>query len=338
LKHLCLILLLVLPVSLVAQTAQDDRGYLTRLIEDNLSGADRNVTITGFEGALSSEARIAQRTIADAEGIWLTLEDLVLQWNRASLLRGAISVQQLRAGRVILSRAPLGGDSGPSPEAQPFALPDLPVSLSIDVLDIDRIEIAEVFLGEPVVASLQGSAQLAGGEGRADILATRLEGKQGAFQIAGSYSNETDILSLLLDLNEGPDGIAARLLDLPGRPSVALKIEGAGPLDDFGASLALATDGQDRLAGDFRLATQDDGRQQVRLDAGGDISALFAPEYRDFFGTDAQLQVAFNRAAVGRIEIPQITLDAGRAPPALALARLSEGQAATTGAYAKTWR
>lgn len=313
-KQLCLILLLlVLPVSLVAQTAQDDRGYLTRLIEDNLSGADRNVTITGFEGALSSEARIAQMTIADAEGIWLTLEDLVLQWNRASLLRGAISVQQLRAGRVILSRAPLGGDTGPSPEAQPFALPDLPVSLSIDVLDIARIEIAEVFLGEPVVASLQGSAQLAGGEGSADILATRLEGKQGAFQIAGSYSNETDILSLLLDLNEGPDGIAARLLDLPGRPSVALTVQGAGPLDDFGASLALATDGQDRLAGDFRLATQDDGRQQVRLDAGGDISALFAPEYRDFFGSDAQVRVAFNRAADGRIDIPQITLDAGRA-------------------------
>lgn len=31
-------------------------------------------------------------------------------------------------------------------------------------------------------------------------------------------------------------------------------------------------------------------------------------------------------------------LEAGREPPALALARLSEGQSATTGAYAKTWR
>ena len=110
-----LILLLLLPAPLIAQTADDDRGYLTNLIESSLSGADRTVTITGFEGALRSEARIAQMTIADAEGVWLTLEDLVLQWNRASLLRGAISVQQLRAGRMILSRAPVGGDSGPSP-------------------------------------------------------------------------------------------------------------------------------------------------------------------------------------------------------------------------------
>ena len=228
-----LILLLLLPAPLIAQTADDDRGYLTNLIESSLSGADRTVTITGFEGALRSEARIAQMTIADAEGVWLTLEDMVLQWNRASLLRGAISVQQLRAGRMILSRAPVGGDSGPSPEARPFSLPDLPVSVSIDVLDIDRIEIAEVFLGEPVVASMQGSAQLAGGEGRADVLATRRDGQQGSFRIDGSYSNETDILALLLDLDEGPDGIAARLLDLPGRPAVKLVVQGDAPLDDF---------------------------------------------------------------------------------------------------------
>nr|WP_300975949.1 hypothetical protein [Yoonia sp.] len=307
-----LILLLLLPAPLIAQTADDDRGYLTNLIESSLSGADRTVTITGFEGALRSEARIAQMTIADAEGVWLTLEDLVLQWNRASLLRGAISVQQLRAGRMILSRAPVGGDSGPSPEARPFSLPDLPVSVSIGALDIARIEIDQSFLGEAVVASVQGAASLASGQGMANLLVTRLDGAPGSLRIDGSYSNETDILALLLDLDEGPDGIAARLLDLPGRPAVKLVVQGDAPLDDFSATLALATDGQDRLTGDFALATVD-GRQQVRLDAGGDISALFAPEYRDFFGNDAQLQVAFNRAADGRIDIPQITLDAGRA-------------------------
>lgn len=311
-RLLCLIFLLVLPASLIAQAGDDDRGYLTGLIEDNLSGDDRTVTITGFEGALSSEARIAQLTIADADGVWLTLEDLVLQWSRASLLRGAINVQQLRAGRVILSRAPVGGDTGPTPEAQPFALPELPVSVSIGVLEIDRIEIDESFLGEPLVARVQGAAQLAGGEGTADLLATRLDGKEGSFQIDGSYSNETNVLAILLDLDEGADGIAARLLDLPGRPSVKLTVQGDAPLDDFAATLALATDGQDRLTGDFALATVD-GQQQVRLDVGGDVSPLFAEEYQDFFGDAAQLQVAVNRAADGSIDIPSIVLDAGRA-------------------------
>ncbi|MCC5991792.1 MAG: U32 family peptidase [Rhodobacteraceae bacterium] len=49
-----------------------------------------------------------------------------------------------------------------------------------------------------------------------------------------------------------------------------------------------------------------------------------------------------SRAYVGQIvrAFRAVTdaLEAGREPPALALARLSEGQSATTGAYAKTWR
>ena len=310
-RFICLIILLLLPVSVVGQSENDDRGYLTNLIESNLSGGDRTVTITGFQGALSSEARIAQMTIADAEGVWLTLEDLVLQWNRTALLRGAINVQQLRAGRVIVARAPVSDNNMPSPEAQPFALPELPVSVTLGVLQIDRIEIDESFLGEPVVVSLAGSAALAGGEGRADVLATRLDGNQGVFQIDGSYSNATNVLSVLLNLEEGADGIAARLLDLPDRPSVQLTVEGDAPLDDFAATLALATDGQDRLTGDFGLANAD-GEQQVRLDVGGDISALFAEEYQDFFGSDAQLQMALNRSDDGRIDIPRIALQAGR--------------------------
>ena len=310
-RFICLIILFLLPSFAMAQDEDDDRGYLTNLIESNLSGEDRTVTITGFRGALSSEARIDQMTIADAEGVWLTLEDLVLQWNRRSLLRGALNVQQLRAGRVVVERAPISEASGPSPEAQPFALPELPVSVSLGVLQIDRIELDESFLGEFVAVSLEGSAELAGGEGRADVLARRLDGKQGAFQIEGSYANETNILALLLDLEEGPDGIVARLIDLPDRPSVKLTVQGDAPLDDFAATLALATDGQDRLSGDFALASTGD-QQQVRLDVSGDISALFAAEYQDFFGNDAQLQLALNRADDGRIDIPQINLAAGR--------------------------
>ena len=42
----------------------DDRDYLTALLEDNLSGAGRQVTITGFKGARSSVASIDSLTIA----------------------------------------------------------------------------------------------------------------------------------------------------------------------------------------------------------------------------------------------------------------------------------
>lgn len=303
---------LLAPFVVVAQTQEDeDKGYLTSLIEDNLSGATRQINIQGFAGALSSEATIESLTVADADGVWLTLEDIVLSWNRGALLRGAIDVQELSAARIVVVRPPLAEDTGPSPEAEPFSLPDLPVSVALDQLSIDRIELGEAFLGEPIVVSLTGSAQLSDGEGAANVVAQRLGEKTGQFAINGSYVDATRVLDLLLNLEEGPDGIAARILDLPGRPSVNLEVAGNAPLDDYAATLALATDGQDRLNGTFALTSVDD-EQRIALDVGGDISALFAPEYQSFFGNDAQLSAQVVQTEDGQIDIPFLQLDAGR--------------------------
>ena len=313
-RLLIIFALLIAPLHLLAQS-EDDEGYLTRLIEENLSGVSRTVDIRGFEGALSSAASLDVLTIADAEGVWLQLEDVVLEWSRTALLRGAIDVQELSAARVIVSRPPVsedgGGGGGPAPEATPFALPELPVSVRLDQLNVDEIVLGEAFLGEEIRVSLTGSAQLADGEGAANITATRLGEKTGVFAIDGAYANATRQLALALNIEEGPDGIAARLLDLPGRPAIRLAVEGDAPIDDFAATLAIATDGQDRLNGDFAL-TDVDGETRITLDVGGDISPLFLPEYQGFFGTDARLSAEVIQTSDGRIDIPTIDLDAGR--------------------------
>ena len=107
-----------LPLAAVAQ--EDDRGYLTALLEDNLSGAGRSVVITGFAGALSSQATIERLTIADDAGIWLTLEGVRLDWSRSALLSGVVDVTELSAREIVLERVPQAGDTAPSPEAGRF--------------------------------------------------------------------------------------------------------------------------------------------------------------------------------------------------------------------------
>ncbi|WP_394178698.1 translocation/assembly module TamB domain-containing protein [Yoonia maritima] len=313
-KFLPLICALLLPSAVVAQTQEEeDKGYLTELIEENLSGVSRDVNIIGFQGALSSNASIDVLTVADAEGVWLTLEDVVLVWSRSALLRGAIDIEELSAERIVVSRPPVseGTASGPAAEATPFALPELPVSIALDQLSVDRIELGEAFLGEPIAVSLSGQASLGGGEGDASVIATRLGDKSGVFEINGAYSNATRVLDLLLNLEEGPDGIAARILDLPGRPAIKLAVEGNAPIDDYNATLAIATEGQDRLTGTFGLLNAD-GQQRIDLNVGGDISPLFNPEYQGFFGTDAQLSAQAVLSDTGRVDIPAIALDAGR--------------------------
>ena len=151
-RRFLLTTMLVMPVTLYAQ--QDDRGYLTALLEDNLSGGTRKVTITGFAGALSSRATIESLTIADSDGIWLTLKDVSLDWNRAALLTGHVSVNTLTAQEIVLERQPLPDPNAlPSPEASGFALPDLPVSVEIGKIAAERIVLGAPILGEPVEAS-----------------------------------------------------------------------------------------------------------------------------------------------------------------------------------------
>lgn len=308
----CILFLVFTPLWAQAQSQEEeDKGYITELIEDNLSGVSREVSIIGFAGALSSEATIEVLTVADEDGVWLTLEDITLIWNRSALLRGAIDIEEISASRIIVARPPVSENSGPSPEAQPFALPELPVSIALDQLDIAEIELGEAFLGEPIKVSLKGTAQLSGGEGSANVVAERLGDKRGIFEIDGSFVNETKVLGLLLNLEEGPDGIAARILDLPGRPAIGLQVEGTAPLNDYEATLAVATAGEDRLTGSFGL-TNDGTERLVRLDVGGDVSPLFDPAYQGFFGTDAQLFVRARQTNDGRIDVSALDLKSER--------------------------
>lgn len=299
---LCLILL---PFAAPAQS--DDRGFLTRFLEDNLSDAGREVRVIGFEGALSSVARIAELTIADDDGIWLALRGVELDWSRAAALTGRIEINRLSAQEIDLLRPPL--PSGPSPEATPFSLPELPVSVRIGEIAAGRVMLGAPLLGQEVVLRLQGSADLAGGAGNADITVERIDGPRGRIALAGGYSNATRVLRLGLELDEAEGGLAATLMGLPGAPALVLSVTGEAPLDDFAADIRLASDGQDRLRGRVELAAGDEG-QRFRAELAGDVAPLFLPEYRDFFGTDIRLLAEGSRAESGALELSQLELSA----------------------------
>ncbi|MFP4045189.1 MAG: hypothetical protein ACLFTP_11600, partial [Rhodosalinus sp.] len=64
---LCALTLIALALPQDLRAQDDDPGRLTRLLQESLSGAGRDVQITGFEGALSSRATIERMTIADAQ-------------------------------------------------------------------------------------------------------------------------------------------------------------------------------------------------------------------------------------------------------------------------------
>ena len=313
LRLLCLCLFgMILPALAGAQDAaqqERDRGFLVGLIEDNLSNVSRTVVIDGFAGALSSRATVEVLSIADAEGIWLEARGLAFEWNRGALLRGRIDVVEMSADTITFFRQPLAEPSPPNPEASPFSLPELPVAIKIDRLRADEIILGAPLLGEETSLSLDGSVSLDGGTGTANIVAERLDG-QGRFDIAGSYDNASRQLALAVSLQEEPGGLVVRALDLSGQPSVDLTLQGDGALEDFSADLTLATNGIERITGQFGFVQVTDdaagNRLDIRLGVEGDVGALLPPDYAAFFGNNARLGVQIERPDDGSTNLREL--------------------------------
>lgn len=317
-------LALIAPLAL-AQTAAEDRDYLTALLEDNLSDAGRKVTITGFRGALSSVAALDEMTIADADGIWITLRDVSLDWSRSDLLSGAVTVNALTAAEVILDRMPVMGDASglPAAEGAAFSLPELPVSVNIGRLAIDHITLGKAVLGEEIAGSAEASLSLAGGEGRAVMNLDRKDsGPDGYLALEASYSNASNVLTLSLDAQEDAGGVAVRLLSVPGDPSAGLTIQGSGPLDSFAVEVALATDGLPRLSGQVTLSGDGQGRRDFTANLSGDLAPVFWPEYHEFLGNSLVLTATGASLPDGRLEVASLNLNSGalHAKGSLALA------------------
>lgn len=309
-------LLCLLPCLALAQdntTSEQDKGFLTNWLENNLSGAGREVRIEGFAGALSSTARMEKLTIADEEGIWITLENATLDWNRSALLRGNLSVNELSAASIELVRWPVSTAAAPTPEASEFKLPELPVTVQINSLSVESVTLGADILGEQAVVSLAGSLELVAGDGRADIAIARIDEKNGSLDLKASYSNSTKQLGIDLSVSEEPGGIAVNLLNIPEAPSLDLNVSGTGPTSDFHADLELATDGAPRVTGAVHLTSSIDDSggttKAFQADLSGDVAPLLAQRFRAFVGESAELRVAGALLPDKRFEISEFKLD-----------------------------
>ncbi|MEP2782719.1 MAG: translocation/assembly module TamB domain-containing protein [Pseudoruegeria sp.] len=315
-RFLLICVCLLWPLSFSAQdSTEGDGGRISRLIESSLSGPGRQVTVRGFEGALSSRATIKELIFSDANGPWFILKDAAFDWKRSALLRRRLSVNELVASELQVLRKPNVPATEAAPEAAAateFALPELPVSVEVNRFAIDRIQLGEEFLGETVIATLNGKILLIEGEGLIETSLERQNGPAGDLRLNGSYSNETKVLSIDVSLDEAANGIVANLAGFPGSPSVALKVKGLGPLDQFRADLNLNTDDAPRLVGQVRLDQSKEGSDEgsdlrFSADLSGDVAPLFDANYQEFLGRDLKLDVSGVRRASGAVELD--TLD-----------------------------
>ncbi|MCM5557878.1 translocation/assembly module TamB domain-containing protein [Pleomorphomonas sp. JP5] len=310
---LALSVLAIGPLALTLAGAQEDdsaeKSAFVRFVEEKISTPDRKIDLGAIDGALSSDVRLASITVSDREGAWLRIEGVHLVWSRLALLRGTLDVDSLEAEKIEVVRKPLPAETVDPAASDGFALPDLPVSVKLGRLAAPSVVLGALVLGEEARLAVTASASLANGSLDANLAVSRTDSKPGELSLKAAYAAEAKTLDLDLEANEPADGVMASLLNLPGKPSVGLKLKGAGPLDDFAADLTLATDGVNRIAGRTTIARDGDGYRFGSALA-GDLAALAQPDYALYLAGRSTLDLSGRVDDAGPITIDKLALAA----------------------------
>ncbi|WP_253762089.1 MULTISPECIES: translocation/assembly module TamB domain-containing protein [unclassified Ruegeria] len=302
-----------------AGQAQEDEGgsMIERFLQDTLSGDDQNVTVTGLQGALSSRATIAEITVADDDGVWLTIKDAVLDWNRLALIRGRFSVNALTAEEIDIARTPgttTKDTPPPAAETQAFQLPELPVSIEIGEISISELSLGEPLIGVAAELAVTGNLSLADGTLDTNLDITRLDRAGDEIKLSAGFQNSDSQIDLDLQVTEAAGGLISTALKIPDSPPIGLTARGSGPVSDFTADIGLSSDGQPRVTGQVRLrsaptaaASADEGIA-FTADLGGDLTPFVAENMDTFFGTKTQLFVDGRTEPDGALTISDLEL------------------------------
>ncbi|HIP67410.1 MAG TPA: hypothetical protein EYH06_02325 [Chromatiales bacterium] len=108
------------------------------IIQEAINASGQDITVTEIEGTLArniSSQRVTYRAGPDA--VFVTLDNLKLEWNALALFSKTLHIKTLSAERIVVSP---GQKKKPQTE-EPFSLPEfsLPLSVQLDSLIVDRL-------------------------------------------------------------------------------------------------------------------------------------------------------------------------------------------------------
>src|SRR3712207_1800764 len=135
-------LLAAAPAAVIAQQDESapapNPGWIAGKIQELLSGPGRTVRIGGIDTSWRLDVALRDLTIADEQGVWLTVDRAALDWTPTALLRRDFRITGLTVDTMTVERLPKGEEE-PPPSDEPFSLPrlpDLPVGLDLQNLTV----------------------------------------------------------------------------------------------------------------------------------------------------------------------------------------------------------
>lgn len=238
---LALVVVAVLAVFAVLRT-EAGRDWLAATISDAASTPGQmELRIGAIDGPLPGSIGVRDLQIADADGVWLTLERARLNWDPLALFAGRVAVDLIDVDGAHVRRLPAGGP--PPAEEQPtdFTLPSVPVDIVVRRLEVDGVRLDEPVAGMPVTLRAEGQLAAAeAGEIRTDLIVERTDGSAGKLVLNATMEPGDRTIDLEAVLTEPEGGLIARTLAVPGLPPVTVRLTGGGPIEQVAGTLTAA--------------------------------------------------------------------------------------------------
>jgi len=191
------------------------------------------VTFRDVSGIFPQAPRVGRVEVRDSKGVWLTLDDIALDWSPTRLLGRNARVERLVVGRVTVARLPV---SSPPPATGPSSF-SLPVRVDIERFIVARIDLGAEVAGTPASLSAEGVAHLASlTDGQAEIALRRLDG-EGTYMVKGRI----DASGLAADVaaREAAHGLLAGIAKLPDLGALDIHAAVNGPWNAAATDIAI---------------------------------------------------------------------------------------------------
>ena len=287
-----------------------EKSSLIEYVENQISSPSYQIRLNGIKGTLSSDVSFESITIGDEEGIWLNIEKPRMVWTRTALLRGRLEINTLEAEKITWTRKPIAEDELPSPESSEFALPELPVAVNLE-----KLEVGEFILGEKVMdlaARLQLVLSLKLDDDGLDLKldANRLDDPGGTLAAITGYQRENKFVNIDIKLNEPQNGIVATALGLEGSPPVSLAMRGSAPLENLDVNLAFDVASERILDGKLAASRGNDGLL-VSANLSGPLSKIMEDRAKAFLGPQSNLDAKLRFPDAGGMKVENASLKSG---------------------------
>ena len=214
----------------------DPGRRLVERLAGSLTGGE--VVIAGLGGRFPDALRLAHAEVHDAQGAWLVLDGMTLDWSPLALLHKEARIDRLTAARLQLPRLPVSQPAAapakPS-SSQPFSLP---VRVAVEQLHVVRGEIGAPVAGVAAVLALDGKGHFTSlQDADADVTVDRLD-SAGTYELQGRVDPAT--IAAKLRASEPPHGLIAAIAKLPDIGAIALDASVAGPRTAEATALTLS--------------------------------------------------------------------------------------------------